>query len=245
MATICARSHKFEAIQAVLFDKDGTLANVEAYLRKLGMARARAIPDQSSAFYTSLLATFGLTERGVDPAGLIAVASRQEDQIAAAGCLAAAEKGWIEACVIAQTAFDQADIALAPKVSKTPPLEGAIQLLSQLSEAGIKVGIVSSDSYVEVAAFVEYYQLPGIDWYYGAAKNSPLKTHPGFLEFACQSISAQPSHTLVVGDAASDLALAKQGAAGFVGMVGGWMRSPTMPSNIKTVSHLSHVIVRS
>ncbi len=243
MATICVRSHKFEAIQAVLFDKDGTLANVEAYLMKLGKARAQAIPNLSPAFYTNLSATFGLTEHGVDPAGLIAVASRHEDQIAAAGCLAAVGKGWIEACAIAQTAFDQADLALAPKVSKTPPLEGAIQLLSQLSKAGIKVGIVSSDSYAEVAAFVEHYQLPGVDWYYGAAEDSPLKTHPGFLEFACQSISAKPGHTLVVGDAASDLALAKQGAADFVGMVGGWVRSPSLGLDIKTVSHLSQISV--
>jgi phosphoglycolate phosphatase len=243
MATICVRSHKFQAIQAVLFDKDGTLANVEAYLRKLAIARAQAIPDQSPAFYTNLLATFGLTERGVDPASLIAVASRQEDQIAAAGCLAAVGKGWVEACAIAQTAFDQADLALAPKVSKTPPLEGAIQLLSQLEKASIKVGIVSSDAHSEVAAFVEHYQMPGVDWYYGATEGSSLKTHPDFLKFACQSISAQPGHTLVIGDAASDLALAKQGAADFVGMVGGWMRSPTLGHNIKTVSHLSQLSV--
>ncbi len=145
MATIYCQGHKFESIQAVLFDKDGTLADVEAYLWKLGMARSQAIPDQPPAFHTHLLATFGLTAQGIDPAGLIALASRQEDHIAAAACLAATGKGWIEACEIAQAALDQADLALTPKVEKTPPLKGAIPMLSQLSEAGIKLGIVSSD----------------------------------------------------------------------------------------------------
>lgn len=241
MATIYAQAHRFESIQAVLFDKDGTLANVETYLWQLGMARSRAISDQPPGFHASLLATFGLTECGINPAGLIAVASRQEDQIAAAGCLAATGKGWIEACEIIQTAFDQADLALSPKVSKTPLLEGAIQLLLRLSKASVKIGIVSSDFHTEVAAFVRHYDLPGINWYCGASEGSVLKTHPSFLEFACQSLAVEPAHTLVVGDSASDLALAKQGAADFLGMVGGWVRSPVIHPDVKTVSHLSQI----
>ncbi|MGB3786443.1 MAG: HAD-IA family hydrolase [Phormidesmis sp.] len=245
MATIYCREHKFESIQAVLFDKDGTLANVEAYLWKLGMARSQAVPNQTPAFYANLLATFGLTERSIDPAGLIAVASRQEDKIAAAACLAATGKGWVEACAIAQTAFDQADFALAPKVEKTPPLEGAIPMLSQLSRAGIKLGIVSSDLHSEVAAFIKFYQLPGIDWYCGASQNIPPKTHPGFLKFACQSLSVLSTKTLVIGDSASDLSLAKQGAADFLGMVGGWTESPMIAPSVKTFTHLSQIILRS
>ncbi|MEM8503008.1 MAG: HAD family hydrolase [Cyanobacteria bacterium P01_D01_bin.1] len=245
MATIYTQAHQFESVQAVLFDKDGTLANVEAFLRRLATARSQAIPHQSPAFYSHLAATFGITECGIDPAGLIAVASRQEDLIATAGCIAATGKGWIEACAIAQTAFDQADLSLSPKVSKTPLLEGVIRLISQLSAAGIKIGIVSSDAHSEVTAFIEHYCLPGINWHSGATEGSPLKTHSGFLEFACQSLSVQPSHTLVVGDSASDLALANQGAAGFLGMVGGWTRSPAIGPDIKTVSHLSQISVSS
>lgn len=243
MATIYAQAHKFESIQAVLFDKDGTLANVEAYLWKLAKARMKAIPDQSPAFYQQLSATFGLMERGIDPTGMIAVASRQEDLIAVASCLAATGIGWIEACAIARTALDQADFVLSPKVSKTPPLEDAIQLLSWLSEAGIKIGIVSSDSHSEVTAFIEHYRLPGIDWHCGAAKGSPLKTHPGFLQLACQSIAAEPTNTLVVGDSASDLTLANQGAAGFLGMVGGWTQPPAIGPAVRTVSRLSQISV--
>lgn len=243
MATIHTRVHKFESIQAVLFDKDGTLANVETYLLKLAKARMQAIPGRSPAFYEHLSATFGMREGDIDPAGLIAVASRQEDLIATASCLAAAGTGWIEACAIVRTAFDQADLALAPKVSKTPLLEGASQLLRRLAEANLKIGIVSSDSHSEVAAFIEHYYLTDISWYQGAAEGSPLKTQAGFLDFACQSLSVEPAHTLVIGDSASDLALANQGAADFLGMVGGWTRSPTIAPAIRTVSHLSKISV--
>ncbi len=243
MAAIYCGEHKFESIQAILFDKDGTLANVEAYLWELGMARSQAIPDQTPAFYTNLLATFGLTKSGIDPAGLIAVASRQEDQIATAACLATTGKGWIEACAIAKAALDQADLALAPKVEKTPLLAGVIPMLSQLSKAGVKLGIVSSDQHLEVATFIEFYKLPGVDWYCGASQQTPHKTHPGFLAFACQNLQVDPAATLIVGDSASDFSLAKQGAADFLGMIGGWSQTPMLGPTIKTFSALSQIVV--
>ncbi|MBE9060663.1 HAD family hydrolase [cf. Phormidesmis sp. LEGE 11477] len=241
MATIYCHDHKFESIRAVLFDKDGTLANVEEYLGKVGMARSQSIPNQPPAFHANLLAAFGLTTSSLDPTGLLAVGSRQENEVAAAAYIAATGTGWIEAQTIAQSAFAQADIALAPKVEQTPLLEGVRSLLSRLSLANIKLGIVSCDLHSEVAKFVEHYDLAEIGWYCGAAQGFPLKTQPGFLSFACKSLSVSPGETLVVGDSASDLMLAKQGAAGFLGMVGGWTRSPTLAPTVRTFSHLSQI----
>jgi phosphoglycolate phosphatase len=221
MATIRCLGHTFEQIEAVLFDKDGTLANVESYLIRLGETRASFVEDQVPGIKTALLNAFGIREGLIDPAGLIAVGSRYEDEIAAAAYVAATGRGWIEAIATVRAAFDQAQVALSPQVAQTPLLEGAAQLLAQLKAAGLKLGIVSSDSHSAVADFVQHYHMSEISWYCGAAPTTLPKTHPDFLKFACEAMAVHPSATLIIGDSAADLALSSQ-AAGFIGMTGGW-----------------------
>ncbi len=241
MATICCQGHTFEQIQAVLFDKDGTLADVEAYLKALGNLRSQLIASKIPGLRSQLLAAFGLEGDTVDPTGLLAVGSRYENEVATAAYIAAAGQGWIAAIATVQKAFQKAEESLAPKVAKTPPLEGASSLLKRLKSADIKLGIVSSDAHVEVAAFIEQYQLTEISWYCGAAPTALPKTHPSFLQMACEAMAVSPLATLVIGDSAADLALARQGAAGFVGMTGGWQRSPSLESTSATCENLAQV----
>ena len=248
MPTIRCLGHTFESIQAVLFDKDGTLANVESYLRSLGFARSRLTADcalevRSPDLQPRLLSTFGLSTTQLDPAGLLAVGSRYENEIAAAACLASLGIGWIRSVALAKAAFGQAEASLAPKVRQTPMLPGVPQLLARLSAAGLTIGIVSSDLHTEVAAFVDHYKLADVDWYCGAAPATLPKTHPDFLRFACQSLAVSPQAVLVIGDSAADYALSQQGAAGFLSMTGGWNHSPEIAPEITTFSELTQVEV--
>ncbi|MGL4621023.1 MAG: HAD family hydrolase, partial [Chroococcidiopsis sp.] len=43
MVTIQCKDKRFSNIQAIVFDKDGTLENSEEYLRNLGQKRSRLI----------------------------------------------------------------------------------------------------------------------------------------------------------------------------------------------------------
>ena len=249
MATIRCLNQQFENIQAVLFDKDGTLANVESYLRTLGEARSHFIDAQVPGIHDLLMTAFGVTNQGLDPTGLMAVGSRYENEIAAAAYVAATGKGWIDALAIVSVAFQQAEASLSEKSLKTPPIAGAKHLLHTLKLANIKLGIVSSDTHAEVASFINRYQLSEISWYCGAIASMPTKTHPDFLAFACKEMGYDAKSTLIVGDAASDLQLALQGAAGFIGMTGGWYYPPsislagcsTVDLAIATVSQLDQV----
>ncbi len=225
MATIRCLDQRFENIQAVLFDKDGTLANVEEYLRDLGEARSHCINTQVPHLKDLLLTTFGIEKKGIDPSGLMAVGSRYENEVAAAAYIAATGKGWIASLEMAGTAFQKAESSLPEKVTQTPPLAGAKQLLQRLQSAEITLGIVSVDLHSEVTAFIDRYQLSEISWHCGASSDKPAKTHPDFLEFVCRAMDIDPTATLIIGDSASDLRLALQGASGFIGMTGGW-RSP-------------------
>ena len=246
MTTIRCLDYLFDSVQAVLFDKDGTLANVETYLRDLGQARSQFISAHLPAsnapkLRSAVLSAFGLSADRLDPAGMLAVGSRYENEVAVATCLAIAGSGWVDAVKRSKEAFVEAEASLAPKVQKTPMLTGAKALLSRLASANVKVGIVSSDLHTEVAAFVDYYQLSSVAWYCGSAPASLPKTHSGFLDFACNSMAVDPSRTLVIGDSAADYLLACQGAAGFLGMTGGWQDPPSIDPAARTFSDLLQV----
>ncbi len=229
MATVRCLAHTFENIQAVVFDKDGTLANVEAYLIRLGEVRshltAAQIPTsqpQQNALQSSFLSTFGLKDGAIDPAGLLAVGSRDENAVAIAAHVAATGIGWIAALALVDTAFQQADTILSPKVTQTPLLSGALQLLQQLEQASVQSAIISADTHDEVTRFVQHYQLTEIRWYRGASTDSLPKTHPNALRSACEAINVRPDQTLVIGDSAADWVLAHQGGASFLAVTGGW-----------------------
>lgn len=241
MATIRCQDHIFEGIQAVIFDKDGTLANVEDYLIALGQMRSHLISHQIPGIERSLLSALGLNQGELDPTGLLAVGSRYDNEVALAAYVTATGRGWIAALELVRLACRTAEIALSPKASQTPLLPGANLLLTKLKQAGVKIGIVSSDSHTEVAAFIAQHQLSDVDWYRGSSAETPPKTYPGSLQTACQRLAVSPSATLVIGDSAADLTLARQGAAGFLAMLGGWRQPLSINTVLTCISHLSEV----
>jgi phosphoglycolate phosphatase len=224
---ICGE-YRFSDIQAVVFDKDGTLAHTEPYLFAVANARIQALSERanSSDLAPTLRATLGLDQTSVDPAGVLAVAGNYETVIAMAAVVAQTGRPWIEALDWAQWAFAQAKQTLAPKASYTQPLPGVIELLDQLQQSQIPIALLSADTQAEVQAFVETYPLAKYFTHLqGLSDTWPSKVQPGFLEAACSVMQISPSHTLVIGDAASDLKMARLGkAAGFIGVSGGWQR---------------------
>ena len=95
MVTIKCRGITFSNIEAVIFDKDGTLEDSEAFLRLLGIKRARLADAQIPGVGEPLQMAFGIEGGSIDPTGLLAVGSRRENEIVAAGYIAeAAGDGW-------------------------------------------------------------------------------------------------------------------------------------------------------
>jgi phosphoglycolate phosphatase len=217
LVTIKCQNTAFSRIEAILFDKNGTLEDSEAYLRTLGQKAARMIDAQIPGIGEPLLMAFGINGDFLDPAGLISVASRRETEIAAAAYIAETGRGWFESLKIARQAIDEAD----QYVSKTPsPLfVGSLEVLKSLSVAGLKLGILSAATTEEVRTFVRTHQLSNYLQLEKGVDDGPSKPDPILFLEACQALGVAPGATLMIGDSVGDMQMARDAkAAGCIGI---------------------------
>ncbi|MBD3883341.1 HAD family hydrolase [Phormidium tenue FACHB-886] len=226
MIGISCRGVTFSPIEAVIFDKDGTLAAAENYLRSLAIRRSRLIDAQVPGVQEPLNLAFGIEGEGLAAGGLMAVGSRQENEIAAAAYVAETGRGWIEALELVRAAFIEADQYLRPKAPQTPLMAGAVELLQVLHQANIKIALLSADSTTGVQEFISYYQLGSYISIGLGADGYLSKTEPRLLQNLLNKLDTPADRILVIGDALSDIEVAHGlGAAGCIGVIGGWQRS--------------------
>jgi phosphoglycolate phosphatase len=223
MATIKCGDVSFPNIEAVLFDKNGTLEDSEIYLRSLAQKAARIIDAQIPGVGEPLLMAFGVNSNFLDPAGLMSVASRRETEVAAAAYIAETGRGWIESLHIARQALDDADKYLSQAAA--PLFAGGLQILQYLSSSGLKLGILSAATTQEVQNFVATHQLGDYLHLQMGVDTGPSKPDPILFLQACQALGVKPNQTLMVGDSVADMQMARNAqAAGCIGIT--WIGKP-------------------
>jgi phosphoglycolate phosphatase len=221
LVTIRCRNKTFFNIEAVIFDKDGTLEDSAEYLRNLAQKRSRMIDAQIPGTGDPLLMAFGVNGDTLDPTGLMAVGSRRENEIAAAAYIAETGRGWIESLSIACRAFEEADRVLE-KTAPSPLFVGSLEVLQFLSTAGLKLGILSAATTSRVQEFVKHYQLGDYIQLEMGVEEGPSKPDPVLFLQACQKLGVVPAAALMVGDSAGDIEMARRaGAAGCIGICAG------------------------
>ncbi|ACC81029.1 HAD family hydrolase [Nostoc punctiforme] len=217
MATIKCRKITFNNIQAILFDKNGTLEDSETYLRSLAQKATRLIDAQIPGTGEPLLMAFGINGNLLDPAGLISVASRRETEVAAAAYIAETGKGWFESLKIARQALDEAEKYI--EQTPSPLFVGSLDLLKYLRKGGLKLGILSAATTDEVNKFVAHHQLSDYIQLKMGVDEGPSKPDPVLFLQACEALGVEPGATLMVGDAVGDMQMARDAkAAGCIGI---------------------------
>lgn len=244
MANIRCGNRVFSDIQAIIFDKDGTLSNSQNYLRLIALKRWAILESRVAdglrpteghrapvSFGETLLQTWGLRNDRVDPKSMLAVASRRENEIVTAGYVAALEFSWIEAMTIVQECFVMASGSFQNKQELTPVFPEVLQMLQMLRSHNLKLGILSADILSNIQNFVELYGLESqIDFCQGA-QDGLHKPNPKLLALTCEGLGVEASQVLVVGDSSADIELAKQGgAAGAIGVSWGWDEDFDIPN---------------
>jgi phosphoglycolate phosphatase len=223
VVTLCCQGQTFSPIQAIVFDKDGTLAQVNAYLMQLAQKRARLVDAQVPGVQEPLLMAFGIERDRINPMGLQAVGSRQENLIAAAAYTAETGRPWSEALQTATQAFQEADTYLPDKASQTPLFTGLHPWLTTLSQQGIKLGILSADTSTNIEQFVAAQGLERIIQNSLGSSEQLGKPDPRFYQALCQQLDVNPAHTLMLGDSTLDMVMARHaGAGGCIGVTWGW-----------------------
>jgi phosphoglycolate phosphatase len=213
LAIVHCGSSVFSEVRAILFDKDGTLADSQQFLKVLAERRSSLINAQVPAVQSALLTAFGLRQGQLDPAGLMAVGTRLENEIAAAVCMTQTGRDWISAKTIAQSVFAEADRSLPRKALLTPLFEGALPLLKSLAAQDLRLGILSADSDENVQDFVAYYEIAPYLQLQMGTPNGLSKPDPQLLKMACEALGVSPANTIVIGDSQADMQLAHNGGA--------------------------------
>ena len=221
MATIIGKDVKFDNIEAILFDKDGTLEDSQSFLRELAIKRARLIDTQIPGIGAPLLMAFGITDNILNPTGLMAVGSRLDNEIAAAAYIAETGRSWFEAKQIAKNAFNEANRYVSQNRSSSL-FAGSLETLKLLSAANLKLGILSADSNSNVEKFVASHQLSEYIQLAMGVERGLNKPDPQLFIQACQKLAVEPAKTIMVGDSQGDIAMAEEaGAAGTIGICWG------------------------
>lgn len=222
--TIAVRGRHFPAIEMVVFDKDGTLADSRHYLMKVAYARVQAMLPYAPNQAEYLLAVFGCATGVLNPEGLMAVGTRTENEIAAAASITSTGQSWQQALQLTQAAFEQADQQHPEKAIHTPPYPGTAAMLERLAKAGLKLAVLSSDRSKQVIDFVKTYGLdPHLDRCQGTDSVELAKPNPIQLHQLCAELGCASHQVVVVGDTLMDQALAKQaGAAAFIAVSSAW-----------------------
>ncbi|MEH2339670.1 HAD family hydrolase [Nostoc sp.] len=217
MVTIKCGNITFDNIQGILFDKNGTLEDSETYLRSLAQRAARLIDAQVPGIGEPLLMAFGVNGSSLNPAGLIAVASRRETEVACAAYIAETGRGWFESLKIATQALDEAEKYI--EQTPSPLFVGSLDLLKYLREGGLKLGILSAATTKEVHNFVANHQLSDYIQLEMGVDEGPSKPDPVLFLQACQALEVEPGATLMVGDSVGDMQMARNAkAAGCIGI---------------------------
>lgn len=241
-------------IEAVLFDKDGTLSWSEPMLEALAAARlqrclqlldAELVHLRGEEISRLLQRAYGLTPQGIDPCGTTAVACRDHNLISTATVLAVVGLGWPEALEISERVFADTDRLHGQGSEQRPrPTEGLEPLLARLRDAGLLCAVISNDDRRGIEDFLHASGLTVHFQGLWSATHRPAKPSPGAVHGLCAQLGVQPHRCALIGDANSDLRMAM--AAGLPVVLGyraGWRQPPALLSEVPHLQHWDEIRV--
>lgn len=227
MATIHCASTKFENIAAILWDKDGTLADSGSFLKALAKHRSRLLEAAVPGTGQPLLKAFGCEGDRYDPTGLMAVGTRYDNEIAAATLVAAGGKPWADALRLAKEVFADSDRHFHRKADFTPPFNDIAATLKTLQNRQVKQAVLSGDTTSNIQDFLVRYGLTNAVTWCRGSETPPVKPHPQMVWTACKKLAVAAADCLVVGDSQLDQQLAQHsGCRGFISVT--WGGSPAI-----------------
>lgn len=242
-------------LEAVLFDKDGTISHSEPMLVALAQARvfhclaladlAASAPERHRDLGELLHRAYGVSTEGLQPAGTMAVASRDHNLVATATALVQVGLGWPEAMAMAETVFARTDALHGQGSERRPaPTAGLRPLLEALRQAGVRCAVISNDHVDGIEAFLAAHDLAAYVQAIWSAEHQPRKPDPAAVHGLCGELGVAIESCALIGDANSDLRMARAaGVPVVLGYRAGWRRPVDLDDSFLQLDHWRELAV--
>jgi len=258
MPTLILRGQPIGKVKGVLFDKDGTLCNSEGYLLRLAELRIKAgsqllIKQGSSAEELKLLEellskAYGLTSEGISPNGTIAIGSRENNLVSTATVICLLGKTWPEGLELSNQIFKLADDLERENKDKAEQrnlLPGVRETLTRIREADVTCALISNDSQIGIESFLSSNNIESSFSNLWSADQYPTKPNPFAVKGLCKNLNLHPSECALIGDANSDLLMARQAGVGItLGYTAGWTKKPQLTKHQYLINNWDELTIR-
>lgn len=209
------------AIEAIIFDKDGTLIDFHAMWGDWITTLARRLEAHSYVNIADRLyarAGFDATSGTIDPDAPLAIGTMAELYALAEQVLRAAGLTPGAAAAAAQAAWYIPDPAALAR-----PLADLPALFAELHARGCRIAVATTDDRAPTLATFAALGVAGmIDGLASGDDGHPIKPAPDAVLKLCTQLEVPPARALVIGDTAADLRMARAAGAGLaVGVLSG------------------------
>ncbi len=260
MAELLIKNSSVGCIQAIIFDKDGTLSNSEEYLSELAKTRIEFAVTKFKKLKINnfkifllkklLRSIYGFNNHAISANASLAIASKEENIISTATIFTLLGFDWFQSLSISQTIFDEVDIHLSNSKGNTQKkktlISGALDLLVSLKNKGVSIALMTNDTQGGIQEFICTNKLEGIFDYLWSAENKPSKPNPEAVIELCKKMNFNPSDCALISDADTDLRMAKEaGIPIIVGFSGGWGTPPTLTEKRFLIENLNELKIHS
>lgn len=209
MISLRTQNWQIDNIETVLFDKDGTFIDLHYFWGKMTELRVQEIIKRyklEANNFERLCFCLGYdTKSGkMLPDGITALYSRSK-------IIEIFRKNLEDFCVftteekLAEIFDEVSEIFYQDMVKYTKPIPEAIEFINLLKTAGVKLGIVTSDSVISTELTLKSFGWEDLfDIYVGRESSSQTKESGALTKIALEKLNANPKTTIMIGDAPMD-----------------------------------------
>ena len=214
MISLKTQNWQIDNVETVLFDKDGTFIDLHYFWGKMTELRVQEIIKryklETNNFERLCLCLGYDTKSGkMLPDGITALYSRFKiieifrKNLEDFGVFTTEEK-------LAEIFDNVSEIFYQDMVKYTKPIPEAIEFINLLKTAGVKLGIVTSDSVISTELTLKSFGWEDLfDIYVGRESSNQTKESGALTKIALEKLNANPKTTIMIGDAPMDYNSAK------------------------------------
>ncbi|MEF2968941.1 HAD family phosphatase [Paenibacillus sp. M1] len=209
--------------RGILFDKDGTLLDFMQLWGDWARTLTELLESQLAVMGAGLTGPksrlIGLNYEengaasGYDKTGPLAMGTEEEVTALLAWQLYVAGVPWNEA-VIQVRQFSASAMLEVEKRRSAQPIPGLPEFLASCQDAGIKLGVVTSDTTSEALKHLEWLGISGaFGSVVGRDRVVKGKPDPEMARLAMRELGIAPEECVVIGDSNADMVMGKQAGA--------------------------------